>query len=86
MKAWKLFDKRLDYRGGVVEMVIWQLPETDTDRPHGLKYRLVYVRQGKRLVGYDNERSKVTTSILATTSFPMCSSASISSSVISWRT
>lgn len=58
MKAWKLFEKRLDYRGGIVEMVIWQLPEADADRPHGLKYRLVYVRQGKRLVGYDNERGK----------------------------
>lgn len=58
MKAWKLFDKRLDYRGGVVEMVIWQRPEADADRPHGLKYRLVYVRQGRSLVGYDNERGK----------------------------
>ncbi len=58
MKAWKLFDKRLDYRGGVIEMVIWQLPKADTDRPHGLKYRLAYVRQGRRLVGYDNERGK----------------------------
>lgn len=58
MKAWKLFDKRQDYRGGVVEMVIWQLPEADDYRPYGLKYRLVYVRQGRRLVGYDNERGK----------------------------
>jgi len=58
MKAWKLFDKRLDNRGGVVEMVIWQLPEADAGRPHGLKYRLVFARQGRRLVGYDNERGK----------------------------
>ncbi len=57
-EAWKLFDKRLDYRGGVIEMVIWQLPEADADRPQGLKYRLAYVRQGRRLVGYDNERGK----------------------------
>lgn len=39
-------------------MVIWQLPEADADRPHGLKYRLAYVRQGRRLMGYDNERGK----------------------------
>lgn len=58
MKAWKLFDKRLDYRDGIVEMVIWRLPDADIERPHGLKYRLVYVRHGKRLVGYDNERGK----------------------------
>ena len=46
------------YRGGIVEMVIWKLPEADSERPHGLKYRLVYVRDGERLVGYDNERGK----------------------------
>lgn len=39
-------------------MVIWQLPMEDSERPHGLKYRLVYVKDGKRLVGYDNERGK----------------------------
>ena len=39
-------------------MGIWQFPQADTERPHGLKYRLIYVREGKRLVGYDNERGK----------------------------
>jgi len=39
-------------------MVIWQLPEPTEDRPHGLKYRLVYVRDGERVVGYDNETGK----------------------------
>ena len=39
-------------------MVIWQLPETNPERPHGLKYRLVYIKDGKRVVGYDNERGK----------------------------
>lgn len=39
-------------------MVIWQLPSTDSERPHGLKYRLVYTKEAKRLVGYDNERGK----------------------------
>ena len=39
-------------------MVIWQLPQTDADRPHGLTYRLVYVRNHERLIGYDNERGK----------------------------
>lgn len=58
MVARLLFHKKQRYRGGIVEMVIWQLPRTNTERPHGLKYRLVYVRKGKRLVGYDNERGK----------------------------
>lgn len=58
MAARLLFRKKQAHRGGIVEMVIWQLPEADAERPHGLKYRLVYVRDGKRLVGYDNERGK----------------------------
>ena len=39
-------------------MVIWRLPGVDPERPHGLKYRLVYVKDGNRLVVYDNERGK----------------------------
>lgn len=44
--------------GMIVEIVVWQLPETDAERPHGLKYRLFYGRAGERLVCYDNERGK----------------------------
>lgn len=43
---------------GVIEMVIWQLPESTPERPHGLKYRLVYVVDGVRMVCYDNETGK----------------------------
>ena len=39
-------------------MVIWQLAEQDSDRPHGLKYRLFYGYPGNCLVRYDNERGK----------------------------
>ena len=39
-------------------MVIWRLPGVDPERPQRLKYRLVYVKDGERLVGYDNERGK----------------------------
>jgi len=63
MSAVKLFHKKQLYRGGIIEMVIWRLPTVDSERPHGLKYRLVYVKDGKRLVGYDNERGKGITSI-----------------------
>ena len=58
MSAVKIFHKKQLYHGGIIEMVIWRLPSVDSERPHGLKYRLVYVREGKRLVGYDNERGK----------------------------
>ena len=58
-KATRIFyDKTVLPDGAVVELVIWQLPKTDTERPHGLKYRLFYGREGVRLVGYDNERGK----------------------------
>lgn len=58
MKAQKLYHRRQIFRNGLIEMVIWRLPQTDAERPHGLKYRLVYVRNHERLIGYDNERGK----------------------------
>ena len=42
----------------IVEMVIWQLPETTQERPQGLKYRLFCGRKGECLVRYDNEAGK----------------------------
>lgn len=42
----------------VVEMVIWQLPQPTSDRPHGIKYRLYCGQAGKCLVRYDNETGK----------------------------
>lgn len=59
MKAERVFyDKTLLPDGAIVEMVIWKLPKPTKDRPHGLKYRLFYGRNGLRVVGYDNERGK----------------------------
>ena len=59
MKAKRIFyDKAMLPDGSIVEMVIWQLPAPTDDRPHGLKYRLFYGRDGNRIVGYDNERGK----------------------------
>ena len=46
------------FHAALPEGHIWQLPHADAERPHGLKYRLVYIRNGQRLVGYDNERGK----------------------------
>ncbi len=59
MRARLLFrDKKILANGAIVEMVIWQLPAASADRPHGYKYRPYYGKGGRRLVGYDNERSK----------------------------
>lgn len=59
MKAKRLFyDKATLPDGSIVEMVIWQLPQATAERAHGLKYSLFYGRDGKRIVGYDNELGK----------------------------
>ncbi len=49
--------KRLYENGDVVEIKIWKVTAT-TDKPHGFKYSLAFVREGKRIVGYDNAERK----------------------------
>lgn len=51
-------DKLVFSDGAIQEIVIWRLPSIDSERPHGLKYSLFYGKNGKRIVGYDNERGK----------------------------
>lgn len=51
-------DKAVFADAAIVEMRIWRLPFTDTERPHGLKYSLFYGESGRRIVGYDNEKGK----------------------------
>lgn len=59
MKARKILHKKTRFEDGSIrEMVIWQLSETTKNRPHGIKYRLYYGKEGQRLVGYDNETGK----------------------------
>ena len=53
-----LYREKRAYAGGIVEIVIWQVPKPILPSEHPFKYRLVFVRGGKRLVGYDNERGK----------------------------
>ena len=59
MKAILVFREKMKLAdGGIVEMVIWKLPESNEERPHGLKYSLFYGISGRRIVGYDNELGK----------------------------
>ncbi len=44
--------------GSIVEMKIWQVPETVPGSRHRLKYSLFYGRPGQRLIGYDNEHGR----------------------------
>ena len=58
MKARLIFHvKHVDEHGNIVEMKIWRVKKT-ADKPHGLKYSLVYIENGKRIVGYDNSEGK----------------------------
>jgi hypothetical protein len=43
---------------GFIEIVIWRLTVPVPPSEHPFKYRLVYIVDGQRLVGYDNERGK----------------------------
>ena len=60
MKAKLMYREKFIYADGAIrEMVLWQLPEKTSDKPHGLKYRLYYgLENGTCLVRYDNESSK----------------------------
>jgi hypothetical protein len=42
----------------LVEMVVWRVPTPVPPTQHGFKYRLVYIVNGRRVLGYDNERGK----------------------------
>jgi len=44
--------------GGVIELVVWRVPQPVPPTQHGFKYRAAYVLNGERLVGFDNERGK----------------------------
>ena len=57
-EAQLLLKTRSTHAGGIVEMVVWQVPKPVPPSEHPFKYRLVFVRDNKRVVGYDNERGK----------------------------
>jgi hypothetical protein len=59
MAATLLHRDRLDFDdGAAVEMIIWLVPAPVAGSRHRYKYRLYYGRDGRRIVGYDNERGK----------------------------
>ena len=59
MKARLAFhDKQVLSDGSIVEMKIWEVPESVAGSKHRLKYSLFYGPPGQRLVGYDNERGR----------------------------
>ena len=51
------YRKNIEPNGDIVEMKIWNVPYSKY-KPHGRKYSLVYIKGGKRLIGYDNAEMK----------------------------
>ncbi len=49
--------KKVKPDGDIIEIKIWKVPVSD-DKPFGVKYSLVFVRDGKRVIGYDNAEGK----------------------------
>ena len=52
-----LIRKRVYPNGDIVEIKAWIVGKSK-DKPHGFKYSLVFIRDGKRVIGYDNAESK----------------------------
>lgn len=49
--------KNIEPNGDIIEMKIWQVPRSK-EKPHGLKYSLVYARESRRIIGYDNAEGR----------------------------
>jgi len=59
MKAKQIIHDKRVTESLVIERVVWHLPQTSIERPHGLKYRLYCgTLTGQCLVRYDNEAGK----------------------------
>ena len=43
--------------GNIIEAKMWQVMPS-ADKPHGYKYSLAYIVNGKRVIGYDNGEGK----------------------------
>ena len=50
--------KNVNPDGSILELVVWKLDTPVPPTEHGYKNRAVYVLNGQRIVGFDNERGK----------------------------
>jgi len=57
MKATLLLHTKTIKGDEVVEIKISQVPKS-AEKPHGVKFSVVYVKGGKRMLGYDNAEGK----------------------------
>ena len=47
--------KDITPEGAILEVVVWKVPAPVPPTEHGYKYSAVYVLDGVRVVGFDNE-------------------------------
>ena len=58
MKAELVYhDKVVELPDSIVEIKIWSVP-ISAYKPHGYKYSFIYVKSGRRILGYDNAEGK----------------------------
>lgn len=57
MKAELLYHEKWMEADNIVEVKIWSVP-ISSDKPHGYKCSMVYIKGDNRIVGYDNSESK----------------------------
>ena len=57
MRATKILHTKEIKGDEIVEIKIWQVPKLD-DKPLGIKYSVVYIKDGERVIGYDNAEGK----------------------------
>lgn len=50
--------KNITPDGSIIEWVVWRVPEPVPPTEHGFKYRAVFIVDGVRVIGFDNERGK----------------------------
>ena len=50
--------KNVTSDGAILELVVWKVPTPVPPTAHGYKYSAVYVVNGVRVIGFDNERGK----------------------------
>jgi hypothetical protein len=59
MKAVKLHSEKIVYADGAIrDEVVWRVPSPVPPSGHAYKYRLAYIVDRVRIIGYDNERGK----------------------------
>lgn len=59
MKAELIVKRRIVFGDrNFAEAIVWKVPTPVPPTEHGFKYRLVYIVNGRRVVGFDNERGR----------------------------